>query len=47
MSNSNHYDEVDEAIAQLWLAVAQLLEENKQLKEKINGITNDRCEKVA
>jgi hypothetical protein len=40
-------DEIDEAIAQLWLAVSQLLEENKQLKEKIDGIADERRKEMA
>jgi cell division septum initiation protein DivIVA len=43
----SEYDEVDEAIAQLWLAVSQLLEENKELKEKIDGITDERRKEMA
>jgi hypothetical protein len=41
MNKEKQYDEIDEAIAQLWLAVGNLLEENKLLKEMIKEIKNE------
>jgi len=34
-------DQIDEAIAKLWIAVSRLLQENKELKNKLKDKNDD------
>ena len=35
------FDQIDEAIAKLWIAVSRLLEENRKLKKRLKDNEND------